>query len=234
MGGQWKPTSRIDIDWNLFRNSIDNLIETQPIALTTSNQSIFSYRNIKRAFTQGLETTVNYKPSKHWQLSVGYQLLFAKDKDVLNSVRRGEIFWRDPQTLASQRLQPQEYFGLYNRSRHMGNIKLFYRNPDSGWEGSLRIIYRGKYGVGDLIGNIQGEIIPPSNLPGNSILDIHDDFIQGYALVNLSVGKTFKPGIRVQFGVDNLFDHTEPVFIPNLPGRLAYTSLSFNFNQNKL
>jgi outer membrane receptor for ferrienterochelin and colicins len=229
LGGQWKPTSRIDIDWNLFRNSVDNLIETQPIALTTSNQSIFSYRNIKRAFTQGVETTVNYKPFKHWQLSVGYQLLFAKDKDVLNSVRRGEIFWRDPETLGSKRLQPREYFGLYNRSRHMGNVKLFYRNPDSGWEGSLRVIYRGKYGVGDLIGNIQGEIIPPSNLPGNSVLDIHDDFIQGYALVNLSVGKSIKPGIRVQLGVDNLFDHTEPVFIPNLPGRLVYTSFSFSF-----
>lgn len=43
-------------DVNLFRNTIDNLIDIQPVAFTTANQSIYSYRNIKRALTTGIET----------------------------------------------------------------------------------------------------------------------------------------------------------------------------------
>lgn len=230
-GATWQVMPRLGTEVNFFHNSIDNLIETQAVAVTTANQTVFSYRNIRRAFTQGLEVNANYRLAPAWTLSAGYQLLYAKDKDVVASVKRGEVFWRDPETLASSRLRPREYFGLYNRSRHMGNVKLFYRHPSNGWEGTVRAIYRGKYGVGDLIGNIQGEVIPPSNRTGNSILDVHDDFVSGYVLVNVSMAKSLRNGFRFQVGIDNLFNHTEPVFIPNLPGRLAYITASYSFKK---
>ncbi|MFN7602444.1 MAG: TonB-dependent receptor domain-containing protein, partial [Bacteroidota bacterium] len=136
-------------------------------------------------------------------------------------------------TLQTQRLTQGEYFGLYNRSRHTGNFKIFYKNQSSGWEGSLRVIYRGKFGVGDVQGNIQGQTIPSSDRNNNSILDSYDTFVPGYALVNLSVAKTIQQ-VRLQLGVDNLFDYTNPIFISNLPGRLIYGSVSFSlFEKSK-
>jgi outer membrane receptor for ferrienterochelin and colicins len=220
-------------DVNLFRNTIDNLIDIQPISLTTANQTIYSYRNIKRALTQGVETDLSYPITNQISLSVGYQLLYAKDRNVMDAIDRGEVFWRDPTTLQTQRLTQNEYFGLYNRSRHTGNFKVFYRDIKTGWEGSVRIIYRGKFGVGDVQGNIQGETIPASDRNNNSVLDMYDSFVPGYALVNLSVAKQFDQ-LRLQFGIDNLFDYINPIFIPNLPGRLIYGSVSFSlFEKSK-
>lgn len=232
-GSSFHLSEKLQGDVNLFYNSIDNLIESQLVATTTANQNIYSYRNINRAFTSGLEVNATYRLSRHWQLSGGYQLLYAMDKDVLASIKRGEVFWRDPETLASQRLSTSEYFGLYNRSRHMGNVKLFFRLPERGWEANVRLIYRGKFGVGDVMGNIQGEVIPPSNRPGNNVLDVHDDFVPGYALVNIAVAKTLINRFRLQGGIDNVFDYTEPVFIPNVPGRLWYISFSYTFSKSE-
>jgi outer membrane receptor for ferrienterochelin and colicins len=160
--------------------------------------------------------------------------LYAKDKDVAKAVKNGDVYYRDPTTLVTKRLQQDEYFGLYNRSRHTGNIKIFYRHPVTKWEASARVIYRGKYGVGDIRGNIQGEIIPPSDQNSNSILDVYDDFVEGYGLVNLSVAKSLDCGVRFQVGVDNLLNYTQPIYIPNLPGRLMYGSLSYTFSKNNV
>jgi outer membrane receptor for ferrienterochelin and colicins len=221
-------------DVNLFYNSINNLIETQAVAITNSGQSIYSYRNILRAYTKGIETNFTYPISKSLTLSAGYQLLYAKDKDVAKSVRNGEVYYRDPNTLVTKQLKPGEYFGLYNRSRHQGNIKLFYNNKQKGIEASARVIYRGKFGIGDIRGNIQGEVIPPSDRNSNSILDKYDDFVPGYALVNLSVAKSISTcGLRIQVGVDNLFDYKQPILIPNLPGRIFYTTLNYTLSQKK-
>ena len=220
---------RLTAEVNFFHNTIDNLIETQAVAATTANQTIYSYRNIKRVFTQGLEANLSYPLTQQISLSLGYQLLYAKDADVADQVERGEIYWRDPETLVTRRLNPEEYFGLYNRSRHMGNFKVFY--SFQGWEGSARVIYRGPYGMGDIRGSVQGEVLPPSDINGNGILDTHDHFVSGYAQVNLSVARSLRSGLRLQVGVDNLFDYTDPIYIPNIPGRLVYASVGFTFQK---
>jgi outer membrane receptor for ferrienterochelin and colicins len=230
-GATVQVNPRLQGEVNLFHNSIDNLIETQAVALTTNNQTIYSYRNIARAFTQGLELNANYTLFKNWGLAGGYQLLFAKDKDILADVRKGNVFYRDPNTLVTQRLQQNEYVGLYNRSRHMGNIKLFYQDSKTGWEASVRFIYRGRYGVGALQGNIQGENIPPSDINSNGLLDRFDSFVNGYGLLNVAMGKTIQEKLRLQIGVDNMLNHTDPVFIPNIPGRIVYLSARFSFEK---
>ncbi len=219
-------------DVNFFYNSIDNLIETQAVAITTSNQTIYSYRNISRAFTDGMELNFTYPVAKRLNFSLGYQLLYAKDKDVVKRVKDGEVFWRDPETLVTRRLLPNEYYGLYNRSRNMGNVKLFYSNKEKGVDASLRVIVRGRYGVGNIVGNVQGETIPPSDRNGNSILDTYDTFVPGYAVANISLAKTLPQGIRFQVGVDNLFNYTDRIYIPNLPGRLIYASIGYSFSKS--
>lgn len=223
------------LNWeiNFFRNNIDNFIDYEPVARTTSKETIYTYRNVRKVFTQGIETDLAYQIIPNMSFSIGYQLLFAKDQSIVDDIDQGVKFWRDPNTLQTQRLNQSDYFGLYNRSRHTGNAKIFYKNLKTGWEGSARVIYRGKFGVGDVQGNIQGEIIPSSDRNNNNLLDVYDDFVPGYALVNLSVAKTIQ-GLRFQFGVDNLLDYTNPVFIPNLPGRLMYGSVSFSlFEKSK-
>ena len=229
-GGSWKPTTSLSFEVNLFWNSINNLIDNRLFATTTAGQNIYSYLNIKRAFTQGLELNAAHKLNQHWNISVGYQLLYAKDKDVVDGIKHGEVFRRDG--LSTYRLKQYEYYGLYNRSRNTGNFKIFYNNASTGWEFSLRVIYRGRYGAGDMMGNIQGEVIPPSDRNNNSIQDVYDNFVKGYALVNLSAGKNIKDW-RFQVGVDNIFNHTNPVFIPNLPGRLIYSSVAFQWNKHQ-
>ncbi len=231
VGGRATLFRKLTADLNFFYNAIDNLIETQAVAVTTANQTIYSYRNIKRVFTQGLEANLSYPLTQRISLSLGYQLLYAKDADVVDQVEQGQVFWRDPETLVTRRLKPEEYFGLYNRSRHMGNFKIFYSH--NGWEGSARVIYRGPYGMGDIRGNIQGEVLPPSDINGNGILDVYDNFVGGYAQVNLSVARSLATGLRLQVGVDNLLDYTDPIYIPNLPGRLWYASVGFTFHGKK-
>ncbi len=231
MGIRIVPFPMFIADFNAFHNSIDNLIESQAVAITTAGQNIYSYRNIRRAYTQGIESNFSCPIFKNISASIGYQLLFARDKDVEASVKRGDVYWRDPNTLVTRRLRPGEYFGLYNRSRHMGNFKIFYDYKEKGWSASLRVIYRGKYGVGDIQGNIQGESPPSADRDNNAILDQHDSFIKGYALVNVSVVKTIRESLRLQAGVDNLFDHREPLYIPNLPGRQLYVSMSYSISK---
>jgi outer membrane receptor for ferrienterochelin and colicins len=225
------------LDVNIFRNFVNNFIDYQPVAITTADQQILSFMNLKKIFTQGIEADIASNLGRGLSASLGYQLLFAKDQKVVDDIDNGQVFWRDPNTLQTLRLNQSEYFGLYNRSRHTGNFKIFYKNHVAGWEGSLRVIYRGKFGIGgDRQGNIQGQIIPSGNLEGNTILDVHDNFVPGYANVNVSVAKNIQK-IRLQFGIDNLFDYTNPIYIPNLPGRLIYGSVSvslFEKSNNKI
>ena len=232
-GGKIELLPSLNLELNGFYNSINNLIETQAVALTTAGQTIYSYRNISRAYTKGIESNISY-PFHQFTISAGYQMLFAKDKDVEQAVKNGDVYYRDPETLVTKRLMSNEYYGLYNRSRNTGNIKLFYKHPVTKWEGSARVIFRGKYGIGDIRGNIQGENIPSSDVNSNSILDKYDNFVPGYALVNLSVAKPLNCGVRFQVGVDNLFNHTVPLYIPNLPGRLMYGSIAYTFSSKNV
>ncbi|MFM8832465.1 MAG: TonB-dependent receptor plug domain-containing protein [Cytophagales bacterium] len=230
LGAKAQLAQKLWWDVNLFRNTVDNLIEFQQIAVTTSSQNIYSYRNISRVLMQGVETDLSYALSRKISFSLGYQLLYAKDRSVMDQIDKGEVFWRDPATLQTKRLRQSEYFGLYNRSRHTGNFKVFYKDT-KGLEASLRVIYRGRFGVGNAQGNIQGEVIPSSDMNSNGLLDRFDRFVPGYALVNLSVARTIND-LRFQLGVDNLFDYTDPLYIPNVPGRLIYGSVSLSLLGN--
>lgn len=199
---------------NGFRNDISDLIETQVVARKTNGQNVFSYNNLSRVFTQGAEVDGSYRldvgAGGRLTLSAGYQYLVAKDKSVVSAIEAGTIFRRNSETLVSERVKPGEYGGLLNRSRHMANIKLFYEHVRTGWSGSLRGIYRGRYGFADRDGNL--------------ILDADNEYVRGYLTWNLSTAKTWKT-LTFQVGVDNLTGYTDPQFIPTLAGQLWYTSV---------
>jgi len=219
LGWQLEPRPELKASLNFFRNDIRDLIDTAPIAQKTNGQSVFSYFNIHRVFTQGMEAELSYRLLEGLTLSVGYQYLVAKDKKVVEQLERGEIYRRDPQTLVTERVKPGEYGGLPNRSRHSANLKLFYQHPQKGYTASLRGIYRSRYGFGDL--------------NGNQIIDADHEYVRGYVTWNVSVGKTFRQRLTAQAGVDNLLGYTDKNYVPTLPGRLLYASLGYAFHQRK-
>lgn len=184
---------KLSSEINFFRNDFKNLIDTQILASKTNGQNVFGYINRESVYTQGLEVDLKFKPSKTLSLFAGYQLLFAYDKDKKEAIENGEVFARDPETLSTVRLTKSDYFGLENRSRHTLNFKAFYEVPKWDANANLRVTYRSKFGLTDR--------------NGNDLLDDFDDsFVNGYALVNLTFGKTFLKHYSLQLGVNNLLD----------------------------
>ena len=41
-----------------------------------------------------------------------------------------------------------------------GNVKLFYVDKEKGLDANLRVIYRGRYGIGDIVGKHPGRDHP--------------------------------------------------------------------------
>lgn len=213
--GSYYEKGRFKWETNLFYNTISNLIDTKVIAQKTNGQNVFSYFNIDKIFTYGIENNLHYNFSNDLKFSLGYQYLIAKDKSVLESLEKGEIFARNQNTLASFQLKKTDYFGLLNRSKHTANFKILYTIPTLKTSINLRVFYRSKYGILD------------SN--NNQILDDYDAFVQGYFLTNLSITKEITKKVAILFGANNLFDFTNPNEISNLSGRQVFARLQFNF-----
>ena len=208
---------------NFFRNDFKNLIDTRILAAKTNGQNVFGYINRESVYTQGLEVDAQYRILQNIQLSLGYQLLYAYDKDKEDAIDNGEVFARDPETLETIQLGRSEYFGLENRSRHLVNFKIFYEVPKWDANTNIRVNYRSRFGLTDT--------------NGNDLLDEFDTaFVDGYALVNLAINKTFKKKFQLQLGANNLLDFkganplaASPGQVLINPGIQFFTKLNFKF-----
>lgn len=200
---------------NVFRNDIDNLIDTRIIARKTNGQNVFSYVNFDQIYTTGIEINTSYKATDALNLSAGYQLLYAFDKNQQNDVDNGEVFARDPSTNQTVEVLRSDYFGLVNRSRHNANFKAFYEFASAKANINLRLLYRSKYAQFDT--------------NGNGLIDTYDtSFIDGYVTTNIASSKTFYDDLTVQIGANNLFNYTDNN-IPNLPGIQGFIKLNYQF-----
>jgi outer membrane receptor for ferrienterochelin and colicins len=215
---------KVRIESNFFRNDIQDLIETQVVARTQNGQNIFSYLNKNSVLTTGAELNLAYNPNKNLSFSAGYQYLITADKEVLAQIKRGELFARDPENAATRRLSRQDYGGLFNRSKHLLNLKVFYQNSKNGIFANLRCLYRGRYGFADLNGNL--------------VLDADPEYIAGYTTWHAAIGKNFyknkkinnqykKQWGQLQIGGDNLLNFRNQAYIPSLAGRLLYFRITF-------
>ncbi|MEM6299168.1 MAG: TonB-dependent receptor, partial [Bacteroidota bacterium] len=217
-GGTFKPVNKLNLNFNVFRNEVQNLIESQLVAVRTTGQSIFSYRNFNRIRTQGVELDATYQIHPNLRLAAGYQYLEAQDKEVLEQIDNEELFYRDPETLASVVVTRSDYGGLFGRSKHMFNVKAFYEHPKTGLSGNIRLIYRGRYGFGDRNGNL--------------ILDQDNEYVDGFLTTQIVVGKSiWEERARIQVGCDNLFNYRDEAFIPGLAGRLLWLQLQIQFSK---
>lgn len=204
------------ISANIFRNNIENLIDSRLVAYKTGGAQIFSYLNVKNAFTQGVETDIKYRYNNQWSFSAGYQFLLTGDQAEINAIKEGKVFTRD-QNGFSRKMNQSEYVGLPNRSKHMANIKLQYDHQN--FFANTRALYRSRWATTDI--------------DGNGIFNTNDAFAKGYIQLNMSVGQGFDNGLSVQTGIDNVLNYTDVLNLPNLPGRTFYLSISYNFlNKN--
>ena len=207
---QWQITT------NLFRNNIENLIDSRLVAYKAGGAQIFSYLNVKNAFTQGVETDLKFRYNKFWSFSAGYQFLLTGDQSEINAINDGKVFTRD-QNGFSRRLNRSEYVGLPNRSKHMANLKIQYDHQS--YFANARAIYRSKWATLDT--------------DGNGIFNTNDAFAKGFLQLNMATGKSFNNGLSMQTGIDNLLNYTDVINLPTLPGRIFYLTLSYNFlNKN--
>lgn len=217
-GFDLRPHKKVILKVNFFRNDIQDLIESSPIAVKTNGQSVYSYFNISRVYTQGMEGELRVKLNKSFKASVGYQYLEAKDKDVIEQLENGEIKARDPQTFRTVNVSTEDYGGLFNRSKHSGTAKIFYTNYKYKFNISLRAIYRGPFGFGDV--------------NDNGILDDRREYTEGYTTWHFSLIKRLLPEdmLSLQFGVDNVFETTNE-YVPSMPGRFLYAGATIRFSK---
>ncbi len=208
------PIKQISTEVNFFRNDIKDLIEVLPVASKTNGQQVFTYFNLNRIYTQGVEANFNLQPVKGFNVSLGYQYLEAKDKDIIDAINNGTIY-KVGSTGVVRPVQLSEYGGLLNRSKQSGIVKLSYDSEKLKTVFTIRTVLKGRYGFADK--------------NGNGILDDDNEYAPGYLLWNTSISHQILKNISILFGIDNIFDHTNPDISPELPGRIIYSSFNYKF-----
>ncbi|WP_198673976.1 TonB-dependent receptor [Chitinophaga alhagiae] len=215
-GIQVTAAGRITIGVNGFYNSISDLINTEQVGIMKNGQQLFSYFNIARTYTRGVETSLKYHIFKGLQLTAGYQYLQAKSRDVEDAIKTGSGAYGLVRTESGIRpARPSDYFGLPNRSRHMANLQLLYEHAPWGLTVSARGSYRGKYGFLDM--------------DNNGYIDTYDVFVKAYTLVNIAVQKELLARkLLLRLSVDNIGNYTD-YLMPSQPGRVLMAGFTWRF-----
>jgi outer membrane receptor for ferrienterochelin and colicins len=217
LSAEWEPNQSNEIQVQLFRNDINNLIDVQQVGNYISGSQIYSYLNIKNAYTTGLEIETKQKYNSNWSSSFGYQFLVTGDKDQIAKIKSGIVYTKNADG-TSRLLTLSDYVGLPNTSKHRFQAKLNYENQE-GIYANIRAIYRSKWAV--------------ANTNGNEVYDNGDQFGKGYIILNFSTGKQFKNGWAMQAGIDNINNHIDGMNLPNLAGRTYYMILKYSIQNKK-
>lgn len=214
----WRLTEKFKWEIGGFYHSLRNQINSIQIATGTGNRLIFTYQNLPSSYNSGLETSFTFSPVYGLEINGGYQYLVAKDRTVSDSISVGNYPWykvRNNLTGETFDSRPSDYRGIENRSRHMANLRVFYK-----WEApqisfSFRMNYRGKY--------------PFADANNNNFIDRYDQFVEGFFLLNAHIEKRlFKDHLRLKATVDNILNYRNRL-IPGQPGRLIIAGLSYRF-----
>lgn len=219
-----------------FRNALTNLIEFYFVGSDPStSQAIYSYRNISRALTQGLEYNIRLAmpldEAHVLGFSAGYQYLDARDVEIDEAISRGVAGTVDPATGAFRKLTSANYQGLWFRSRHSGTMRLQYDDKEQGISCNLRIIYTGTFGDEALDKN--GAVYL-----NRRVADLPQEMVPGYALINIAFAKTWKTDVPTGFtpteyqitaGINNAANTMNLRSVPNLAGRQFFMNATLRW-----
>ncbi|NSL88717.1 TonB-dependent receptor [Chitinophaga sp. Mgbs1] len=210
--------SNVRVEVNGFFHNVHHLINTIQVATKTNYQQVFSYMNLDRVTMKGLEASIGWKPLTGLDITAGYQLLYALDEGVKDSIRAGVYPYktiRNNNTGDSRKSVAGDYFGLENRSRHMFNLRMFYEYAPWGVTASFRLNYRSRYGFDDA--------------NGNRFIDRYDTFVNSYCLLFASLEKKlYNRHLSIQLTADNVLGYTD-MLMPAQPGRIVMAGLSWRF-----
>ena len=213
------PFDGIQLRLNAFRNDVQDLIDTQRIAVKSNGQSVFSYFNLNKIYTQGIETELRFSSTEieNFRFSIGYQYL-----DARRQITREFDEVVDGRVVTQTR---KDHIPMFNRSKHSWNAKLFYTFDRLGIDSNLRFLYRGRYWFGDSNNNKtpdEGEYgLDPKDIATSSFLGTTESYLKK-TTINASLSKIFAGKYRLQVGVDNLLNFQSPRFMPSNPGRTFY------------
>lgn len=201
---------------NLFRNDINDLIDATPIAIKKNGQGIYTYLNLNKIYTQGIESDLQINLLKNLRFNIGYQYLEAIDKEVLDKIKAGEI-----SKLTSKgrlrKVTESDYGGLFNRSKHSASVRIIYDDENLGLYSSITGIIKNRYGYYDK--------------NGNGILDDDSEYSPGYAIWNFAFNKSLNKNFALHLRIENLLNKKLVGQIMNLPGRIIYAGISINYKE---
>ncbi len=201
----WKHVS---LRLNAFRNNVRDLIETAPIATKTNGQSVYTYFNLEKVYTQGMEAQLRWELLEVLNVSAGYQFLDARRRfsEIRTIVNEGGHL---------EQKEFSSYEPMFNRSTHTANVKLYYlwEQPDVGF--NVRGNWYGRYGRFDQ--------------NGNGFVD-ENEYNPSYMIWNTAASKTFQERYELRMGIDNLLNFTRPSDFPYYSGRTFFVQFSIHFN----
>ena len=205
-----KTEKNISFDINFFRNQIKNLIDYKIIATKTNGQNIFSYYNLNKVYTQGIELSSLFNLNDNINFKIGYQFLDAKDNDAIKRINDGDVYARISPNSPAFLIQKEDYFGLFNRSKHNINSKITFKTKNN-LQFYFKSKFRSRYGLVDK--------------NGNDILDQFDEFVNSNIISDISISKEIN-NYKITLGSDNIFNYKDPENLPNNPGRIIYSKIT--------
>ena len=211
------PIKGLQVSVNGFYNKLDNNIETVLMARKKDGKAIYSYSNQQKVNIKGMDADLGYKLNR-WFFKVGGQYLKSENEEQVAKLKEGgHYFTKDPVTGEKREVSLNEYGGLLNRSKYTSNASISYTDLKTGISGTIRWMYRSKYGLADK--------------DRNGILNGNDEYAKGYSLLNASLSKTFlQQSLRAQVTANNLTDYHNTDNLA-LPGRLLYLGLYYQLSK---
>lgn len=215
----WESSDKqLRAEGSVFHHDIRNQINTVLVGTDIDGRSIYSYRNNARAYYEGLELSLSYKPIADLQFSGGYQYLIAKDKTVADQIKEGGKYYSplfDPNTgYVNYTPSAKDYWGIENRSNHMFNARVFYTYRPQQLSANIRVNYRGRY--------------PFSDKNNNGYMDRFDTFVRNHYLLNAGLEKKFKgERLSLRFIAENLLNFVDQK-VPSQPGRTFLIGANYN------
>jgi len=208
VSAQYTPTPAITWQVSIFRNDIQSLIDVRQVATRVDGSQLFSYLNVNRAFTQGVETSFQWQLQK-WSINAGYQLLLTGDKEEWERIKQGKEYIRESNG-SSRVMNKKDYIGLPNRSKQQAQLKIKYEDKESRYV-YMRLLYRSRWTV--------------ANSNGNGVHDVQDEYANGYMQLHITGGLPLNNTIALQAGIDNVLNYQDIFYLPNVAGRTVFVTL---------
>ncbi|MBM3163270.1 MAG: TonB-dependent receptor, partial [Chlorobi bacterium] len=133
---------KVSFDIAGFINDYDNLIESR-----LQTDGTYKYLNITKARIWGIETSLNYKPTSNWNLSVGYTYMNAKNKSY------------NPATASTTEKNNPDPEWLAYRPEHTGSASVTWK-PTKQLTLNVNGRYVSKYKAVSLYSNSDGYYYP--------------------------------------------------------------------------